>query len=268
MNTHKRASLWSWLWVLLGVLYFFLPLIATLDFSLRAKKGVLSLLAYQQVIQDPQFLHSFLFSLEMAILTIIFSVLLVVPTAFWINLKLPQLRSLVEFFTLLPFVVPAIVLVFGMLRVYSGGPFYLTMTEVGTDVLLVAGYMVLAMPYMYRAADTGLRAIDVRALTEAAQSLGAGWGTIFFRIILPNLRTAILSGVFLTLAIVIGEFTIASFVVGLNAFGPYMSQVGQNKAYQSSSLAIMSFALTWASMGLIQLFTRGSKSQSPVAGPR
>ena len=47
--------------------------------------------------------------------------------------------------------------------------------------MLVAGYTALSMPYMYRAIDTGLRAIDVQTLTEAAQSLGAGWGTILFR---------------------------------------------------------------------------------------
>ncbi len=135
---------------------------------------------------------------------------------------------------------------------------------IGTDALLVAGYVVLALPYMYRAVDTGLGAIDVRTLTEAAQSLGAGWGTILFRVIFPNLRAALLSGAFLTLAMVIGEFTIASFLVGINAFGPYMSLVGQNKAYESASLAIISFLLTWVFMGLIQLFNRGRPGQGPV----
>ena len=48
------------------------------------------------------------------------------------------------------------------------------------------GYTMLALPYMYRAVDTGLRAIDVATLTEAAQSLGAGWLPIIARVILPN----------------------------------------------------------------------------------
>ncbi len=257
-------TFWGWFWIFLGVLYFFIPLIATLDFSLRAKKGILSLLAYQQVLQDPQFTQSFTFSLEMAVLTIIASLVLVVPTAYWIRLKVPQVRPFIEFITLMPFVIPAIVLVFGLIRVYSGAPFHLTNSVVGTDTLLVAGYMVLALPYMYRAVDTGLQAIDVRTLTEAAQSLGAGWGTILLRIIFPNLRVALLSGAFLTLATVMGEFTIASFLVGLNAFGPYMSQVGQNKAYESASLAIISFLLTWMSMGIIQLFSRGQPGQGSV----
>jgi len=115
--------------------------------------------------------------------------------------------------------------------------------------------------------DTGLAAIDVRTLTEAAQSLGAGWGTILFRVVFPNLRVAILSGAFLTLATVIGEYTLASFIVGIKAFGPYMSLVGQNRTYESASLAIISFLLTWAFMGLIQLFNRGH-AEGQLAGAR
>ena len=264
----KIRNLWSWLWIVLGTLYFFVPLLATFEFSLRAKKGVLSFLAYQRVLQDPQFIKTFFFSLEMGVLTIIASLILVAPTAYWIRMRLPQLRPVVEFITLMPFVVPAIVLVFGLIRVYSGGFLPLTNFKAGTNILLVGGYMVLALPYMYRAVDNGLAAIDVRTLTEAAQSLGAGWGTILLRVILPNLRAALLSGAFLTLAMVIGEFTIASFLVGMNAFGPYMSQVGQNKAYESSSLAIISFGLTWGFMGLIQLFSRGTPGQGQVVGAR
>ena len=119
--------------------------------------------------------------------------------------------------------------------------------------------MVLSFPYMYRAVDTGLRAIDMRTLTEAAQSLGAGWGTILFQIILPNLRVSLLSGAFLTLAIVVGEFTIASFLAR-PAFGPYMALVGRNQAYQPAALAIISFVLTWLAMGSSPFLGRGSRT--------
>ncbi len=253
----KKNRLWSWFWMVLGVAYFVVPLIATFDFSLREQKGVLSFVSYTNVFTDPQFIKTFLFSVEMGVATILVSIALVVPTAYWIRIRLPQLRVVIEFISMMPFVIPAIVLVFGLIRVFSGAPVYLTDTNEGTYVLLVAGYTVLAMPYMFRAVDNGLAAIDVRSLTEAAQSLGAGWGTILFKVIFPNLRVALLSGAFLTLATVMGEYTIASFLVGLKAFGPYMSLIGQNRTYESSSLAIISFMLTWAMMGLIQVFTRG-----------
>ena len=92
----------------------------------------------------------------------------------------------------------------------------------------MAAYTVLSFPYMYRAIDTGLQATDVRSLTEAAQSLGAGWFRILVFVILPNLRVALLSGAFLTLAIVIGEFTIASFLAR-PAFGPYLYLLGEQQ---------------------------------------
>lgn len=253
----KKNRIWSWIWMIIGAGYFLIPLIATFDFSLREQKGVLSFVSYTNVFNDPQFMQTFLFSVQMGVLTILISMAIVVPTAYWIRIRLPQLRVVIEFVSMMPFVIPAIVLVFGLIRVFSGDPFHLTDTNEGTYVLLAAGYTVLALPYMFRAIDNGLAAIDVRSLTEAAQSLGAGWGTILFKVIIPNLRVALLSGAFLTLATVMGEFTIASFLVGIQAFGPYMSLIGQNKTYESSSLAIISFLLTWAMMGLIQLFTRG-----------
>jgi putative spermidine/putrescine transport system permease protein len=266
----KRGSLWSWFWVVLGVLYFFTPLLATLEFSLRSCRPAVFFcgLAYVQVMTDPQFVSTFLFSLEMAVLTILTSLLLILPTAYWVHLRLPQLRPVIEFITLMPFVIPAIVLVFGLIKAYSGGPFHITNYEVGTNALLIGGYMVLSLPYMYRAIDTGMMAIDVRTLTEAAQSLGAGWPTIIIRIIFPNLRAALLSGAFLTLATVIGEFTLATFLVGLKAFGPYLSLIGQNRAYQAASLSLLSFALTWVSMAVIQVFSRGAPGQGPLGGVR
>ena len=263
----KRKSLWSWLWIGLGVTYFLVPLLATLNFSLRAQRDTLSLTAYQNVFGDPRFFETFSFSLEMAVLTIVVSVLLIFPTAYWVQLRLPRLRPVMEFITLLPFVVPAIVLVFGLIKIYSRPPLALTSSAMTTNVLLIGGYVVLSFPYVYRAVDTGLRAIDVRTLTEAAQSLGAGWGTIIFQVIFPNIRVALLSGAFLTFAIVIGELTLAQFLAR-PAFGPYMQLMGANRAYEPAALAIISFVLTWGSIAIIQFLGRAAPGQTQLGGTK
>jgi putative spermidine/putrescine transport system permease protein len=192
------------------------------------------------------FISNFLYSVLWAVLTIIVGILLLVPTATLIRLRVPKMRSVVEFITLLPFVIPAIVFVFGLVRTFSQPPLLI----VNSPAVLVAGYLVLAMPYMYRAVDTGLRSIDVKTLTEAGQSLGAGWGRILFDIILPNIRVAILSGSFLTFAIVIGELVLASYLAK-PAFAPYMAYMIQQKAYEPAAMAIVSFALTWGALGII-----------------
>src|SRR6185369_8248656 len=126
--------------------------------------------------------------------------------------------------------------------------------------LLTFSYVTLALPYMYRSVDTGLRSIDVRTLTEAAENLGAGMATILFRIILPNIKSAVLSGAFLTFAIVIGEFTMAS-LLNRPAFGPYLQNVGANRAYEPSALAVIAFLVTWACMGLINIFGRQKQTK-------
>jgi putative spermidine/putrescine transport system permease protein len=220
------------------------------------RRGEYSFDAYRVVLADPNFQATFGYSTLIALCTIVLGVLLVVPTAYWIQLRLPRLRPLVEFITLLPLVIPAIVIVFGYLRLYNSSSFLpLTANARATDFLLTCSYVTLALPYMYRAVDTGLRAIDVRSLTEAAEILGAGLPTILFRVILPNLRAAILSGAFLTFAIVIGEFTMAS-LLNRPAFGPYLQLMGANRAYEPSALAIIAFLVTWACMGLINVFGR------------
>ena len=249
---------WAWITFGLGAAYFFiLPLLATFEFSLRMRRGAYSFDAYSVVLGDPNFQATFLYSIVVADLHHHYSAcLLVVPTAYWIRLRMPHLRPIVEFITLLPLVIPAIVIVFGYIRMFgSNSPLPFLATARGTDVLLVIGYAMLALPYMYRAVDTGLRTIDVRTLTEAAQILGAGWTTIITRVILPNVLIAVLSGAFLTFAIVIGEFTMAS-LLNRPAFGPYLQNIGANRAYEPSALAIISFAITWGCMSLIQILSR------------
>lgn len=264
------AKWWAWLWYLLGALYFLVPLYATFDFSLRMERGVLGFRAYEIVLNDPRFWRSFGFSISYALITIVASFLLVVPTAYWVNLRLPRLRPVVEFITLMPFVVPAIVLVFGIIQTYGRTIRFLGLEIpplTSERIPLIAGYMVLSFPYIYRAVDTGLRTIDVRTLTEAAQSLGASTFQVLMWIIFPCIRSALLSGALLTISIVIGEYTFASLLVW-PAFGPYMQNIGANRAYEPAALAIISFGLTWGTMALLQFFTRNAPGQSQVAGAK
>jgi putative spermidine/putrescine transport system permease protein len=251
---------WSWLIFLAGGLYFLVPLAATFYWSLRAEKGTLGFEAYRRLFADTGFLPAFSESIVNAVAAIAISLLIIVPTAYWVRLRVPRLRPVVEFITLLPFVIPAVVLVFGIIRLYGRPPLLLTITYDSSRVLLVCVYAALSFPYMFRSVDNGLRAMDVRSLTEAALSLGANWGTILRDVIFPNLRVAVLSGALLTFAIVIGEFTIALFMAQ-HTLGPYMANLTRSKVYEPSAMAIVAFAITWAAMGLIYTLTRGQQAQ-------
>jgi putative spermidine/putrescine transport system permease protein len=191
-----------------------------------------------------------------SLFTIVVGTALVVPAAYLVRLKFPQLRPIVEFVTLLPLIIPPIILVFSYIRMYNTSSWLpLLGSGLGTDILLILAYSALGLPYIYRAVDTGLRTIDVQTLTEAATILGANQVTIIARVIFPNILIAVLSGAFLTFAIVIGEFTIAS-LLNRPAFATYLQRVGINKSYEPAALAVISFVVTWGAMGMIQLLAR------------
>ncbi|WP_342363979.1 ABC transporter permease [Terrarubrum flagellatum] len=263
----RPKTLVGWLIIVLATIYFVMPLIATLEFAMRqlpagAARGWFlfgrphSFDAFLSSVVSPRFQSDFLRSVALAIAAIVFGILLVVPTAYLIRLRFPGWRSPVEFVTLLPLVIPAIIIVFGYSRLYLATPWSpFNKSPFATDVLLTIGYVVLALPYMYRSVDTGLRAIDVKTLTEAAQSLGASSLSILFNVILPNVRSAVLSGAFLTFAVVIGEFTFAS-LLARPVFGTYLQEIGANQPYEPSALALIAFFITWACMGLIQVIGR------------
>ena len=259
----KRNRAWAWIVFAIGATYFLLPLIATIKFSLEIRRGGWTLDAYTNVFADERFQQTFGYSLFIGLCTVLVGLFIVVPAAYYIRLRAPHLRPIVEFVTLLPLIVPAIVLVFGYIRLYNSSSWLpLTNSNIGTATLLTFAYVALGLPYMYRAVDTGLRTIDVQTLTEAATIMGANQLTVITQVIFPNIVVAVLSGAFLTLAIVMGEFTIAS-LLNQQVFGVYMQNVGANRAYEPAALSIISFVLTWGAMGMIAWLGRFAPKTAP-----
>ena len=249
------------IWLLVGAAYFLIPLIATFLFSLKNDQTAkcCTIANYQGVFDDPEFWKTIRLSFVIAIETIIFTLVLLVPTVYWVHLKLPRMRPVIGFLALIPFVVAPIILVVGLLDLYRGTPSWFYAEPYG---FLAAAYVILAFPYMYFSLDTGFRAIDVHTLTEASQSLGARWTTTLWRVILPNIKSAALAGSFLTLAIVMGEFTIASLAV-FDTFPIYIQYINQNKAYPSAAVTLLAFAITWAAM--LALLAAGRGRRPPAA---
>jgi putative spermidine/putrescine transport system permease protein len=122
---------------------------------------------------------------------------------------------------------------------------------------------VLVLPYAYRAIDTGLATIDVRTLAEAARSLGAGWFTVIARVVLPNIRSAVLSASFLAVALVLGEFTVANLLSRSNV-QVAIDQLG--KRDPSISVAVSLAALVFAFILLLVLSLAGVRRRT--RGPR
>lgn len=242
--------------LILVMIYFLVPLGATLWFGLDTGNGF-DLSSFQRIFSDPDFSQTFITSLELAIGSTILAVVLVTPTAYWVHLRIPRARPLLDFLTLVPFAMPAIVLAVGLLQEYNGSASplinYLSLglvpvlinnfNIVNTPPLLICAYVIIALPFVYRPIDNSLRAINTTVLTEAAYSLGSGWWRAFLTVILPNIWPGIISAALLTFSIVMGEFTIAQ-LFGIYTFPIFLNNVGPNDPHRAASLSILSFIIT------------------------
>jgi putative spermidine/putrescine transport system permease protein len=195
---------------LMGVFYV-VPLLCAVKFSLINEKGTAGIQNYTAIVNNGALSDALILSLEIAAVTAAIAVLLVFPTTVLVRLKLPRLTIVMEAVTILPIVVPPVVLAAGLLEMKETAPLWVVDTFFNHPLtILTPMYVVLAVPLMYRAIDTGLRSIDLHTLVDASRSLGAGWPTTLWRVVLPNAQTAVLGGMFLTIALVLGEVVIAN----------------------------------------------------------
>ncbi len=195
--------------LLLFAAFFLLPLVALLDFSTTdTLTGERTGAAWHQLVDDPQLTEAIRTSLTLAVITVVGMVVLLVPTMIWVRLRVPRATRLVEFLCLLPLAIPALVIVVGLTNVYAWVDYLVG----DSPQTLAFVYVVLVLPFSYRAIDSSLSALDATTLSEAARSLGAGWLTVITRVILPNVWPGVLGAAFISVALVLGEYTIASLL--------------------------------------------------------
>jgi putative spermidine/putrescine transport system permease protein len=230
MHANRKRRLNTYRYVVFTIfgLFFLLPMLAMLRFSLEgAKLGTWSGAAWTQIASFqgegvPPLLSSIEITLELAVITSVVTLVLLVPTMIWVRLRVQWLARTMEFLSLLPLTIPAIVLVVGL------GPIYNRIQHYNlSSLMLFWVYVILAMPYAYRALSAGLNAIDVTTLSEAGRSLGASWFTVMLRVIVPNMRQAILNALLLTWSLVLGEFTIA-FLLLYNNLSVELYSISRN----------------------------------------
>ncbi len=237
-----------------------MPLLALARFALQNVPTVLlgwdtlfdkwSLEPLGRAFEDPVFWESLRLSLKLALGTVLLTLLLLLPTAIWVHLRLPRARPVIEFVTVLPYMIPAIALVAGIKLVKPHARWFLD-----SDLSLIPFYVVLALPFTYRSIDAGLRAIDLRTLVDASRSLGSGWLATIMRVLIPNLRTAIISASFLTAAVVIGEYTIARLLL-IDSLPPYQRILVGTDSQAGYGLNLMALLATTSLFVLVSVLTK------------
>jgi putative spermidine/putrescine transport system permease protein len=228
---------------LLAGVYFLIPLYAGLRFSFQNDAGQFSLYAVKAIPSQTGFSAAFFLSLRLAAVTTVLTIVLMVPTATYVHLKLPKMRRVLDFVTILPIVIPPIVLILGVLH---AAPLWLR----SSPYLLSLVYVILALPFVYRSLDAGLSAIDLKTLVEASRSLGGKWISTLWHVILPNLRAATLSATVLTIALVLGEFTMASLDLW-TTLPVWIYQFSQLDAHIATAVSMLSLLGTWVLLTVI-----------------
>jgi putative spermidine/putrescine transport system permease protein len=245
MAAVTRVRWWRGTIFALATVFFLGPLIAAAKFSLQESDGSYGLDNYLQVVKDHALRDSLVTSLEIAGITVVVVLVLMVPTVVWVRLRAPKLALVLESVTILPLVIPPVVMAAGLASLQSKAPQWLAQLLFASPLTaLTPFYVVLAMPFTYRSLDAGVRAIDLRTMVEAARGLGAGWLSVLARVALPNMRSAVLGAAFLTIALVLGEVVISRILL-YTTFPVAIVQTGQSSAGVSVALSLASLVLTW-----------------------
>jgi ABC-type spermidine/putrescine transport system permease subunit II len=268
----RRAGAWRWaVLAVLGV-YFVVPIAASIWFTIRSPDGVTGRV-YAQIPTAEGFAESFTRSLVLSALTVLIALALMVPTVVLVELRLRRLRTAVEILTLLPLVLPPIALVVGVRSVLEWAPdyflntplaeFFFALQEPALPWILVLVYVVLALPFVFRALDAGVRGSDLKTLTEAARNLGASWSRVLVSVVLPVLRTSVLNAAFITFALVLGEFTVAN-ILGFETFPMWILRISGSQPQLSVAVSVLSLLVTWMLLLLISALDRrpGSKESA------
>lgn len=239
-------------------LFFILPLVASARFSFSEGGNGVTFAAYATLFKDPEFWSSFLLSLKIAVVSVVLALTLLVPTSIWLRWKAPRLNAVVETVSLMPLVIPTVVVTLGIMTALN----FLPNVVVGSPLILSFEYVVLALPFTYRALDASVRALDVRTLAEAGHSLGAGTLRIIWWILLPNLKAGVVGVVVLQFAFCLGEFVVAS-LMGFTTFPVYLVQVGNTQASEAVAFSVVALLFTWLPLSLVTLsFSRTGLKRS------
>ena len=248
-----RRTVWGS--VLRGVIlaltftFFVAPLYAGVKFSLQNNNAQFSWTSVTALTKEQGFTPAFLLSTELTVVTLLGVLLLVVPTVIFVHLRVPSLVRILEVLSLLPIVFPPIVLVLGFMHEAPGRlliwPYHLAPL-----------YVVLTLPFVVRAVEGGLSAIDVRTLVEAARSLGSGLITIVRRILLPNLSSSLIASSALVIAFVYSEFTMAQFQQR-PTLPVWIAQFAMSSGHVSTAAAMLSLIGAWLLLAVVLLIDLG-----------
>jgi putative spermidine/putrescine transport system permease protein len=222
--------------ILVASVIFILPLVAAAEFSFRAPGGKsYSFVNYSWLVHQDGFWPALGASFRLAILSGILNLVLMVPTMVYLNLRATKYKPLVDFLCILPLIIPVVSLAIGA---------QVSMPSIlqNTDYELVFFFVIVALPYTYRALDSAIMSVDLKVLVEASRSLGASWLKTILKVVIPAIKTGIIGSLFLSFALSIGEYTLTS-LLHWSTFPTWTVVAAQQNILGAIAISVFSFAL-------------------------
>jgi putative spermidine/putrescine transport system permease protein len=235
-----------------GLLFFILPIYSSSIFAFQEDDGTFTANPIRNAAGNQELVDSLVLTLQIAFGTVLLTLLLLIPTIAYLHLVIPGARAWVEFLTLTPLVIPPIVQGVGFLYAM---PTWLK----ATPNSLIFAYTILALPFSYRAIDAAFSSIDIRTLYNAASSLGANFFTLIRKVLIPNVASGIFAAIFLTIALVLGEFAYASLLLW-DTFPTVLAVAGMSDASTAVALSVLSLVGVWLILNVLSAFNRRNKN--------
>ena len=234
----EMKNLGSKLILIITAIFIFFPLYAAAEFSMRnGAEKTHGLAAYRWIFEQAGFAENLAITARITVLAVVLNLLIMVPTVTWLHLSGQRYKRLVEILTILPLIIPVVALA-------TGAQLALPSILENTVYELSFMYVVIAMPYTYRALDIGLSGHPLATLTNAARNLGASWIRVLTNVIVPTIRPSIFAALFLMVALSLGEFTLAQ-LLHWTTFPVWVTNVSQQNIIGATALAIGSLFFAW-----------------------
>ncbi|NKI25667.1 molybdate ABC transporter permease subunit [Arenibacter sp. 6A1] len=210
-----------------------------------------------------------LLTFKLALVTTVILLLLAIPLAYWLSYSKARIKPVIETLVSMPLVLPPTVIGFYMLVAFSPtsviGSWLLEW--LGIKLLfsfsgLVVGSVVYSLPFMVHPVQAGLASLSP-SLKEAAYMMGKSKFTTLFKVLLPNIKPALLTGIVLTFAHTVGEFGVV-LMIGGNM--PGKTKVASIAIYDevealnyaaANSYSLILFAVTFSILLLVYLTNGG-----------
>ena len=215
-----------------------------------------------------------LLTFKLALVTTSVLLLVGIPLGYWLAYSKSRLKPLLAVLVSMPLVLPPTVIGFYLLLVFSPNNAFGAWLEQTFDLRLVFSFtglviasVIYGIPFMVHPIQSGLRGLPP-AYKESAQLMGRSRFSILTRILLPNMKPALLSGIVLSFAHTLGEFGVVLMIGGSI---PGETRVASIAIYdeverlnfgQAHLLSLILFAVAF--IILLWVYTRGSKQWKGV----